>query len=106
MTFEDLIEYMRLRNELTRACDRLIDVLNEKKGVSQSFGRWVTQGPIINGDTDSMEIEFPSYLICESKEMIEKYLEEHPDFYTIRTKDTDDSDDLFTEEEYRELYDF
>lgn len=104
MTYDSLIEYMRLDNEFIKACNNLIDVLNEKKGVSQSFGSWTTQGPTIKGYTDSMEIEFPSYLICESKEMIEKYLEEHPDFYTIRVKDTDDSDDFLTEEEYKELF--
>jgi hypothetical protein len=93
MTFDDLMKYMRLNNEFIKACNRFIDILNEKKGVSRSFGHWITQGPTIKGFTDSMEIEFPSYLICESKEMIEKYLEEHPDFYTIRVRDTEDSDD-------------
>ena len=104
MTFDDLVKYMMLHCDLIMACNALMDVLNEKKGVSKSFGNWTTQGPTIKGYTDSMEIEFPSYIICESKEMIEKYLDEHPDFYTIRVRDTDDSDDFLTEEEYKELY--
>ena len=104
MTYSSLIEYMRLDIEFIKACNKLIDVLNEKKGVSRSFGHWNTYGPTIKGYTDSMEIEFPSYLICESKEMIEKYVDEHPDCYTIRTKDTDDSDDFLTEEEYKEIF--
>ena len=103
MTYRDLIEYMRLDNELIKACNRLIDILNEKKGVSRSFGHWTTQGPTIKGFTDSMEIEFPSYIICESKEMIEKYLDEHPDFYTIRVRDTEDSDPYITDEELSEI---
>ena len=106
MTYRDLIEYMRLDNEFVKACNRFMDILNKKKGVSRSFGHWTTQGPTIKGFTDSMEIEFPSYIICQKDWLIEKYIEEHPDFYTIRTRDTDDFDDIFTEEEYRELYDF
>ena len=76
MTYDSLIEYMRLDNEFVKACNRFMDILNKKKGVSRSFGHWTTQGPTIKGYTDSMEIEFPSYIICQKDWLIEKYIEE------------------------------
>ena len=103
MTLDNLVKYMALNCDLIMACNRFIDILNEKKGVSRSFGNWTLQGSTIKGFTDSMEIEFPSYIICESKEMIEKYLEEHPDFYTIRVRDTEESDPYITDEELVEI---